>query len=104
MRVVMRSGEPFAFAGLWETWRNPDGQAIPSCTIITTEANDLLRPIHNRMPAILPKDAEALWLDMSVKDPTVLGSVLSPYLTDAMVAYEISSLVNSYAQQLARRC
>ena len=96
-RVVMRSGEPFAFAGLWETWRNPDGQAIPSCTIITTKANDLLSPIHDRMPVILSRENEDFWLDRSENDPAVLGSVLSPYPTDAMVAYEISSLVNSYA-------
>ena len=97
MRVVMRSSEPFAFAGLWETWRNPDGQAIPSCTIITTEANDLLSPIHDRMPVILSRENEDFWLDRSENDPAMLGSVLSPYPTDAMVAYEISSLVNSYA-------
>ena len=66
MRVVMRSGEPFAFAGLWERWRNSDGQVIPSCTIITTEANDLLRPIHARMPVILPRGQEGLWLDGNV--------------------------------------
>ena len=53
MRIVMRSGEPFAFAGLWETWKDPEGTVIPSCTIITTTPNDLLRPIHNRMPVIL---------------------------------------------------
>ena len=57
MRIVMRSGEPFAFAGLWETWKDPDGTVIPSCTIITTTPNDLLSPIHNRMPVILPKDS-----------------------------------------------
>ena len=97
MRIVMRSEEPFAFAGLWETWRDPEGTVIPSCTIITTSANDLLRPIHDRMPVILPRDAEDFWLDGSVDDPAALGSVLTPYEDEAMEAYEVSSLVNSVA-------
>ena len=57
------SEEPFAFAGLWDTWRGPGGEAIVSSTIITTEANDPLRPIHDRMAVILPRDLEPLWLD-----------------------------------------
>ena len=99
MRIVMRSGEPFAFAGLWETWRDPEGTVIPSCTIITTTPNDLLRPIHNRMPVILPRDIEDFWLDESVDDPAALTSVLTPYPDDAMEAYEVSSLVNSVANK-----
>ena len=99
MRIVMRSGEPFAFAGLWETWRDPEGTVIPSCTIITTTPNDLLKPIHNRMPVILPRDIEEFWLDDSVDDPAALTSVLTPYPDDAMEAYEVSSLVNSVANK-----
>ena len=57
-RIVMRSGEPFAFAGLWETWRDPQGNVVPSCTIITTASNGFLAPIHNRMPVILPREME----------------------------------------------
>ena len=97
MGIVMRSGELFAFAGLWETWRNPEGTEIPSCTIITTAPNDLLRPIHNRMPVILPRELEDFWLDDSVDDNAALTSVLTPYPDDAMEAYEVSSLVNSVA-------
>ena len=52
MRIIMRSGEPFAFGGLWSLWRDPDGNRIPSCAIITTAANDLLKPTHDRMPVI----------------------------------------------------
>ena len=55
MRIVMTSREPFAFAGLWDSWRDPHGDIVKSCTIITTEPNDLLCPIHNRMPVILPR-------------------------------------------------
>ncbi len=97
MRIVMRSGEPFAFAGLWAVWRDSQGVRVPSCTIITTTANDLLAPIHDRMPVVLPQGLEELWLDRSVDDPDVLASVLSPYADDALTAYEVSTLVNSAA-------
>ena len=97
MRIVMRSGEPFAFAGLWSVWRDPEGKAVPSCAIITTAANDLLRPIHDRMPVVLPKDLEELWLDLSVEDASTLTSIMAPYSADALEAYEVSSLVNSFA-------
>ena len=94
MRVVMKSGEPFAFAGLWDSWRNPAGDMVRSCTIITAEPNELLRPIHNRMPVILPKELESFWLDDGVQDPLSLGDILIPYPAEAMQAYEVSSLVN----------
>ena len=97
MRIVMRSGEPFAFAGLWSVWRDSEGIRIPSCTIITTAANDMLRPIHDRMPVILPREVEEFWLDGSVDDPGALGRMLSPYTDDEMEAYEVSALVNSAA-------
>ena len=96
MRIFMRTGEPFAFAGLWETWRNPEGEVVPSCTILTTEANDLLRPIHDRMPVILLREREHFWLDANVNDPAAITDVLTPYPADAMEVYEVSSLVNSY--------
>ena len=54
MRIAMRSGQPFAFAGIWSIWNDPEGNRIPTCAIITTSANELLRPIHHRMPVILP--------------------------------------------------
>ncbi len=97
MRVVMRTGEPFAFAGLWSTWKDPDGNRIPSCAVITTEANDLLRPIHDRMPVVLPRDMEEFWLDPAVDDPDLLASVLTPHPGEAMKVYEVSELVNSAA-------
>ena len=95
MRIVLKTGEPFAFAGLWEEWRNPEGIPIQSCTIITTAPNELLAPIHDRMPVILSRDAEPLWLDVSIGDPGLLANVLRPYPCDAMDAYEVSPLVNS---------
>ena len=94
MRIVLKSRDPFAFAGLWETWRNPEGETVRSCTIITTEANDLLRPIHERMPVILPRELEEFWLDGDVSDSTALSDVLAPYPDDSMEVYEVSTLVN----------
>ncbi len=95
MRITMRSGEPFAFAGLWSKWRDPEGDSISSCAIITTEANDLLRPIHHRMPVILPEEVEDLWLDTDLDDSDALTQLLEPYPDNAMEAYEVSRLVNS---------
>ena len=70
---------------------------MPSCTIITPAANDLLLPIHDRMPVVLPREMEALWLDQSVDDPVAFDGVLSPYPADAMDAYEVSRLDTSFA-------
>jgi len=87
-------GSPFAFAGLWEIWTGPEGEIVESCTILTTDANDLTRPIHERMPVILhPKDYD-LWLDPEVKDPELLKPLLRPYPSEEMVAEPVSSKVN----------
>ena len=95
MRIEMESGEPFAFAGLWAVWKDPEGNTVPSCTIITTEANDLLRPIHQRMPVILSREVEEFWLDRDVHDAAALSDVLMPYPPDLMRTYQVSALVNS---------
>ena len=97
MRIVMASGEPFAFAGLWDAWRDPKGEVLRSCTIITTSANELLSPIHDRMPVILPRELESLWLDHDIQDPAALDGILRPYPAEAMEVHEVSSLVNSPA-------
>ena len=97
MRVVLDSRETFAFAGLWETWRAPGGASVHSCAIITTAANDLLRPIHERMPVILPRELEGFWLDEGVTDPAALSDLLAPYPAEAMAVYRVSSLVNKAA-------
>ncbi len=82
---------PFAFAGLWERWAPPDEDAVESCTLITTAANDLLKPIHDRMPVILaPFDHDA-WLDAEAPSAEAL---LRPYPADDMIAYPIGRLVN----------
>ena len=93
-RIIMKSGEPFAMAGLWETWKDIQGKVVPSCTIITTAANDFLVPIHNRMPVILPRESEEMWLDSGVEDPASLISILAPYPEECMDAYKVSTIVN----------
>ena len=93
--IRLKSGRPFGLGGLYETWRPPLGELLTTCTIITTEPNELLAPIHNRMPAILGGGADEMWLDPAVKDQTVLLNLLQPYPSDEMEAYEVSTLVNS---------
>ncbi|MGH7962508.1 MAG: SOS response-associated peptidase [Candidatus Binatia bacterium] len=93
--ITLKSREPFGFAGLWETWRSSTDETLRSCTIITTTPNTLMESLHNRMPVILPREAEALWLDRTVGDPQTLLPLLIPYPDEAMEAYIVSSFVNS---------
>jgi putative SOS response-associated peptidase YedK len=76
----------FAFAGLWRRWQGPDGQTIDSCTILITEANELIRPINPRMPVILDREDFEPWLDPGVTDPRRLRPLLKPYPPEKMVA------------------
>ena len=93
-RIIMKSGEPFAMAGLWETWKDPQGNVVPSCTIITTAANDLLSPIHDRMPVILHRESEEMWLTQDLEDTSALIPLLAPSPDDVLDTYEVSTLVN----------
>jgi putative SOS response-associated peptidase YedK len=93
--IHMKSGEPFAFAGLWEAWTKPDGEILRSCTIITCEPNELMAKYHHRMPVILPKENYDEWLDMENYDPERLKSLLVPYPADKMEAYIVSKRVNN---------
>lgn len=95
MYIKLKSHEPFGFAGLWERWKSSQNETIHSCTIITTTPNSLMESIHNRMPVILPRDAEAVWLDCSLEDSALLLSLLVPYSADHMEAYAVSPAVNS---------
>jgi putative SOS response-associated peptidase YedK len=85
---------PWAFAGLWERWVGSDG-LVESCCILTTGANELVRPVHDRMPVILPHQDWSTWLDPLVQDATQLVPLLRPYAADAMRAYPVGLLVNS---------
>lgn len=93
--ITLASRAPFAFAGLWETWRPSDGETIHSCTIITTTPNTLMASIHNRMPVILTREAETTWLDRTITEPEKLLPLLVPYPDTVMDAYEVALTVNS---------
>src|SRR5882724_8390699 len=93
--IHLEPERPFGFAGLYEIWTPPLGEKLVTCTIITTEPNELVRPIHDRMPVILPKDAEDFWLDSAVEDHTRLLDLLQPYQASDMSASTVSTLVNS---------
>ncbi len=95
MLIKMKSEEPFAFAGLWESWESPEGEPIHSCSILTTKPNGVMASIHDRMPVILSKEAEKIWLDPNVQDIEMLESVLKPYEDGEMEAYQVSEEVNS---------
>jgi len=93
--IHLQSKAPFAFAGLWDTWFHGDGSEIRSCTIITTEPNDLVRSIHTRMPVILPQNAYQQWLLPGEQNTSELQKLLTPYNTSLMEAYPVSKIVNS---------
>jgi putative SOS response-associated peptidase YedK len=92
--IHMKDRKPFAFAGLWDTWESLDGSSVKTCTIITTEPNALMEPIHNRMPAILHPRDYSKWLDPSPQTPDQLLPLIRPFPAEAMSAYAVSSLVN----------
>ena len=85
----------FAFAGIWERWRSPQGVEIETCAILNTPANRLMGLFHERMPAILPESDYDLWLDPQVQDPKLLLPLLRPYPAEAMAAYPVSTYVNN---------
>jgi putative SOS response-associated peptidase YedK len=93
--IQLASGKPFAFAGLWSTWRSPTGELIPSCTIITCQPNDLVRPIHDRMPVILAKNEWANWLAPGDVDPATTMPLLRPFDAEPMRAFPVSRAVNT---------
>ncbi len=90
----MRDGRPFAFAGLWECWADR-GKPLETCTLLTTEANEVLRPIHERMPVILEPSAYNRWLDPACQQVDRLQPLLHPYRSEEMIGYPVSSLVNN---------
>jgi putative SOS response-associated peptidase YedK len=93
MWVHLKTKEPFALAGLWDVWRKPDGKKVESFTIITTEPNELIQPIHNRMPVILRPEDEEQWLDAS-RTPFA-KALLKPIPAELMAAHDVSPIVNS---------
>lgn len=97
--IYSKSGEPMAFAGLWEQWKSPQGQVVRSCTIITTSANPFIEPLHNRMPVILSEETQALWLDPLTEDPKILERLLIPAPVELLGSHPVSETVNSVNNQ-----
>ncbi len=93
---------PFAFAGLWDQWDSHNAGRIESCTIITTDANELISPLHNRMPVIVdPRDYDR-WLDADLVDTRLLKEMLKPYPSDELKAYPVGKTVNSPVNESPR--
>lgn len=93
--------KPFAFAGLWSTWRDPEKEApVETFTILTTDANDFIRPLHDRMPVILMPEDFDLWLDPKVEDAALIQPLLRPAPNDILETYPVSKLVNSPTNEL----
>jgi len=92
--VRMRDMRPFAFAGLWDRWESPDKDVIETCTILTTTANAVLAPIHDRMPVILPPAEYTRWLDPALLNTDSLAPLFAPFSPEDMLAFPVSSRVN----------
>lgn len=95
--VRLRDGRPFGFAGLWERWNSPEGEALESCTIVTTVPNEVVAPIHDRMPVILAAEDVGAWLEPGQRDVTAILPLLRPYPAELMKAYPVGLRVNSPA-------
>ena len=95
--IRMAGGRPFAMAGLWEVWRPRDGEPLETFTILTTEPNEVVAPLHGRMPVILPPGSWDLWLDPSVTDPDRLAPLLVPHPAVGMTAHPVIRAVGSPA-------
>lgn len=90
----MTDDSPFAFAGVWERWRDQDNKVIATCTILTTKPNSLVADVHDRMPAILRPEDYELWLDPGVVDPARVSHCLQPFDARLMKKYPVSTRVN----------
>lgn len=95
MCIRMKDEAPFLFAGLFSIWKDAEGKEHPTFTIITTEPNELMTPIHNRMPVILPEQHIEQWLDRTYKDIDQLKKLLAPFPAKELKAYRVSSLVSN---------
>ena len=100
--VRLKSGAPMALAGLWETWVGPNGEELDTAAIITTRANRLLMPIHDRMPVIVPPEAFDLWLDCANVDAETAAALIAPAPENLLEAYEVSTAVNRTANDNAK--
>ncbi|UFN48670.1 SOS response-associated peptidase [Roseomonas sp. OT10] len=104
--IALRSGEPMTLAGLWEGWKRPDGTWLRTYTIVTTDANALMQPLHHRMPVILPRDAWAAWLGEEEAGRDALLDLLRPFPQEALRIWPVDKRVNRFSEndaELLRR-
>lgn len=107
--IRLKDGSPFAFAGLWERWEAEDGRPVETCAILTTEANELVKPIHARMPVILRPEDYAVWLDPHVgrdplaRVPCLLQPLMIPFEAERLAVFPVSAWVNN-ARHEGPRC
>ncbi|HBG32181.1 MAG TPA: hypothetical protein DEG42_00615 [Acholeplasmataceae bacterium] len=101
MHIFMSDHSIFPMAGLWSTYVKEDGSKLHTATIITTNANQLVKSIHDRMPVILTDETKKIWLNPRIKDFPTLQKVLTPYDASKMQVYRVSSLVNSATNESA---
>ena len=97
--VTMRDGSPLAFAGIWESWKTPEGKTLETCAILTTAANSLMAPIHDRIPVILHPTEFDHWLDRSLNNPKKLQRFYQPYPAELLQEWEVSTAVNNPAHE-----
>jgi putative SOS response-associated peptidase YedK len=95
MRIMLKSGELFSMAGVYDTWKDAEGNLVHSFSIVTTTSNELMTDIHDRMPVILRPEDESLWLDRSVTEPEMIRHIMGPYPADQMKAYPVSPRVGN---------
>ena len=98
MRFKLKSGEPFTFAGLWDSWKQPDGSLLRTYTIVTTEPNDVLRPIHNRMPVMLTNDDARRWLAVDQISQALSSNAVE--ILSAWHKFELKALRKSLPNRL----
>jgi putative SOS response-associated peptidase YedK len=98
----MSDESTFAMAGLWDHWTRPDGGVLETFTVLTTEANELVQEVHDRMPVILEPEAWAPWLSQKVNQPASVRPFLKPYPADKMKLYPVSDLVNRVSNDTAQ--
>ncbi|MES1040906.1 SOS response-associated peptidase [Peribacillus simplex] len=95
MRIKLKNHAPFGMAGIWESWKSPEGISVYSCSVITTVPNELMTSIHDRMPVILKPEDEKDWLNPTNNDPAYLQQYLKSFDSEQMEAFEVSTDVNS---------
>jgi putative SOS response-associated peptidase YedK len=100
MRIVLKDKSIFSMAGIYDTWISPEGMKVHTCSIITTKPNKLMEPIHDRMPVILRREDEAIWLDREKQDVELLHSLLVPYAEEEMFAYPVAAIVGNVRNDL----